>query len=399
MIVKILWKSKTFKAVRYNTNKVEKNKGELVKVFGFGALEGLAEVKPQDYINYLSAMAARNPRVINSQFHAMISPKGRSLDKNELVTLAEKWLLAMGYGDQPYLLIFHKDTQNNHIHMVSSRVDREGNKISDSFENIRAYRVLNKLTGKDEKVAAENALVKALQYRFTTRPQFLMILEKQGYSLHLVDGSYKVSKFGEQVGSIDSLRVDERISNGSSSQERKQQLKKIFEKYRSLTSAEVYLIREKLPGGGQGRLLGYSSDLCDKLSSSFGIQFIFHFKDEKLPYGYTVLDHSGKNVFKGSEIMALSRFMEVGQSAIDVDIPYDYSEPGAGGNRDQFVPNEEMLLSIPVNGEFFERDSELSGTSSIGDFSIGFDISDDIDDEQILGRNRRKQRKARTNTR
>jgi len=134
MIVKILGKSKTFRAVRYNTNMVEKNKGELLKVSAFGALEVLLEVKPQDYINYLSSMAAWNKRVVYPQFHAMISPKGRSLGREKLVTLAQDWLKGMGYGNQTYLLIFHKDTNNNHIHMLSSRISREGKRFPTGME-------------------------------------------------------------------------------------------------------------------------------------------------------------------------------------------------------------------------------------------------------------------------
>ncbi|MFF5380895.1 relaxase/mobilization nuclease domain-containing protein [Pedobacter suwonensis] len=399
MIVKILWKSKTFRAVRYNTNKVEKNKGELLKVSGFGALEGLSEVKPQDYINYLSSMAGRNKSVVYPQFHAMISPKGRSLGKEELVTLAEGWLKGMGYGDQPYLLIFHKDTSNNHIHMVSSRIDREGKKISDSYEKIRAYKVLGKLIGKDEKINTEKALSKALQYSFSTHAQFLMILEKQGYAIAPVDGIYKISKFGQQLGSIALSKIDEHISMGNSSQDRWSQLKQIFEKYRPITDARVYPIKEKLAGGAEGRVLGYSSLLCEKLSSSFGLQFVFHFKNDKPPYGYTILDHSGKNVFKGSEIMALGKFIETAPGFQADMLPAEDSEVKTSHSENRFAQDEKMLLSAPADVNVADLASESSEGFSIADLSFGFDISDDIDDEQILGRNRRRQKKARTNTR
>jgi hypothetical protein len=399
MIVKILWKSKAFRAVRYNTNKVEKNKGELLKVSGFGALEGLSEVKPQDYINYLSSMAARNKRVVYPQFHAMISPKGRSLGKEELVTLAEGWLKGMGYGDQPYLLIFHKDTKNNHIHMVSSRIDREGKKISDSYEKIRAYKVLGKLIGKDEKVNAESALSRALQYRFSTHAQFLMILEKQGYAIAPVDGVYKISKFGQQVGSIALSTIDWHISMGNPSLDRRSRLTQIFEKYRAITDARVYPIKEQLAGGEEGRVLGYSSLLCEKLSSSFGLQFVFHFKNDKPPYGYTILDHSGKNVFKGSEIMALGKFMETAPGFQLDMLPAEDLDVKSGHSENRFAPDEKMLLSEPADITLSDVVTESAEGFSIADLSFGFDISDDIDDEQILGRNRRRQKKARTNTR
>jgi hypothetical protein len=52
MIVKILSSSATFNGVSYNTNKVDRNKGELMKVANFGPLQGLSTLRPQDYINY-----------------------------------------------------------------------------------------------------------------------------------------------------------------------------------------------------------------------------------------------------------------------------------------------------------------------------------------------------------
>lgn len=396
MIVKILWKSKTFRAVRYNTNKVEKDKGELLKVSGFQALSGFSELKPQDYTNYLSSVAALNKRVVYPQFHAMISSKGRAADKQSLVHLAEKWLVGMGYGNQPYMLIFHKDTDNNHIHIVSSRVDLNGNKISDAFEKIRAYRVLNRLIGQDEKQMATEAVRKALQYQFSTAAQYLMILEAKGYSVKLVGDTYNLSKFGELVAQVERSKIHNSFAVMAFSGDRKLQLRKIFEKYRSLTDAKLLPVLEKHSGGAHGKILGYSSALSERLASDFGLEFVFHFRDDKVPYGYTVLDHAGKNVFKGGEIMVLGKFAELLSSAPNrslVSLESDVSvRPG-------HFPEENMLLEVSpllaVEDIYYEHAKGIH----IGDFSFGFDIEDDIDDEQINGRNRRKQRKARTNTR
>ena len=43
MIVKILSSSASFDGVSYNTGKINKGKGELMKVKNFGALQGLVE--------------------------------------------------------------------------------------------------------------------------------------------------------------------------------------------------------------------------------------------------------------------------------------------------------------------------------------------------------------------
>ena len=86
MIIKIIPATKnsaSFPAVGYNTGKLDKNKGELMKVSGFGPLEGLQHWRPEDYRNYLKAVSATNKAVKLPQFHAVISADGKSHDKQE----------------------------------------------------------------------------------------------------------------------------------------------------------------------------------------------------------------------------------------------------------------------------------------------------------------------------
>jgi hypothetical protein len=180
MIVKILKKSTTFKAVNYNTGKVDKNKGELLLVKNFGVLQGMENLRPQDYINYFEAVSSRSTRIKYPQFHVAISTKGRQHSKEELAEIAQKWMNGMGYGEQPYLLIFHDDTSNNHVHLVSTRVGRDGKKISDRYEKLKAYRVLNQIMGEDQKQQLAGHLEKVLSYNFSTRAQFMMLLENLG---------------------------------------------------------------------------------------------------------------------------------------------------------------------------------------------------------------------------
>src|ERR1700733_13158856 len=137
MIVRILSSAASFNGVSYNTDKIEKDRGELMKVANFGPLQGLDRLRPEDYRHYLKTLAVQNTRVKKPQFHAAISAKGKTYDKAALTEIATRWLVSMGYGEQPYLIIYHKDTGNNHVHVVSVRVDRNGKKISSGFENIR----------------------------------------------------------------------------------------------------------------------------------------------------------------------------------------------------------------------------------------------------------------------
>src|SRR5690349_546794 len=110
MIVKILSSSASFDGVNYNTDKVDKNKGELMAVRNFGALQGIANLRPEDYKNYRKRVSATNKAVRKPQFHAEISAQGRTYDKHQLTGIAIARRLNMAYGDQSYLIVFHKDT-------------------------------------------------------------------------------------------------------------------------------------------------------------------------------------------------------------------------------------------------------------------------------------------------
>src|ERR1700744_2233023 len=117
MIVRLLETSTVFSGIDYNFSKVERGDAELMKACNFGYLEGLTNVRPQDYQNYLLAISALNKRITNTQLHAAISTEGTLHDKQELTDVAEQWLKGMGYGDQPYLIFSHRDAPNNHVHV------------------------------------------------------------------------------------------------------------------------------------------------------------------------------------------------------------------------------------------------------------------------------------------
>ncbi len=386
MIVKILKPSATFKGVRYNTNKVDKDKGELMKVANFGALQALQNLRPKDYVNYLEAQSAASSRTKYPQLHAVISCKGRSHSKQELTAIAEQWLNGMGYGQQPYLLVFHKDTANNHIHIVSTRVDRDGKKINDSFEKIRAYEVLNRIVGVDEKQEIDKNIEKALSYGFSTRAQFMMLLEARGYSLKLSDGVYQISRYGKRQGTVSLEQVDAKISTFDKDIDRLAQLRAVFIKYRSQYDPAVIHVPAPLPGNRPSAPSGYTSAMAQMLSAKFGVQVIFHGKDGKPPYGYTVIDHSRKMVYKGKDLMPLAEFIAPSQDTPEISAKADRTEPTEKERK-------------PLHEETATYTDHVQGTSEQWMPNIQIDIADDIDDEAIHGRNRRRKRKARTNTR
>ena len=131
MIVTILQSSPTFEAVNYNERKVAKGEATMLAIENFGYLESSKDFTSDDLRQYLIEFSKRNERIQKAQFHVAFSCKGQEMNNEELVAYARRWLAEMGYNapKQPLLVYAHNDTDNNHIHVITSRVDPQGKKI------------------------------------------------------------------------------------------------------------------------------------------------------------------------------------------------------------------------------------------------------------------------------
>jgi len=359
MVVKFLKASGSFKGVFYNTDKIGQGKAELMAAANFEALQGLGEIRPIDYANYLDAVTARNKGVSQPQLHVAISTTGRSHDKNQLTTIAVAWLEKMGYGKQPYLIIFHKDTENNHVHIVSTRIDQEGRKISSDFERVRAVRALNQVMGVDEVQTVQNDLEHAMSYRFSNLAQFKLILENMGYTLK----DHDLIKFGKKLAEVDM----EKLGFRDPDDKRAAQLKAIFKKYTPRYD---------------------TAGFRDYMKTKMGVELIFHAKDGKPAYGYTIIDHAQKNVYKGGTVLPLKELLAVQGVATSTQKHQQINQKTREDN--QHSPQQPGNASQKPNESFQFSPQE---------FQININISNDVDDESIHGPRRHRKKKARTNHR
>ena len=442
MIVKFLYTkgpNSSFPAISYNTGKMDKNKGELMKVANLGALNALGQLRPEDYKNYLKMISAVNQSVTKPQLHVAISGEGKKYDKNELTEIAVQWMDRMGYAKQPYLIIYHKDTANNHAHIVSTRVTAGGKKIRDSYEQIRGHQQMNAVMGIDEKHNAEADLKKALSYQFATKAQFLMILESMGYRHREEGGSLLLFKFGRQQADLNVKLIDEQISRYQPDASRKAQLKAWFHKYALVHDTRLYRHHDK-----------YTSAFALFMKDKLGVELMFHASADKPPYGFTVIDHSNKQLFKGGEIITLSELLaipvnaqlartheemtkadlavaELDQDQLNYyaailkavinnypDIIQGLCHHGLMVFRNGaelelhdplnqiYIPLEDLLAEKEYQAviEYFSQSDEINAEVYRQQHRFqGIVLATDIDDEAINGRNRRRKKQARTNTR
>ena len=303
MIVKILSSTSTFNGVDYNTNKVDTGKGELMKINNMDFSEK-EEISPTDVKAYFKAYSGT--KIKDQQFHVALSCKGREMDKKELTAFAVKYMDGMGYGKQPYIVVFHNDTENNHVHIVSSRVDENGKKINNSFEKYRSLKIIRDLTeNKEQKVSEKEKLGNLLKYSFSTEGQMKSLLEKNGFLVTEKEESFLIYKKGEL---LDSFKKND-LPFSERGEYNLKQTKALFSKYSKEHNTDLKPVYEKLKGDRNGKLIGYESDFTNFMKSKFGYDFVFHFSEEKKPFGYTVIDNKNKTVLKGSEVMKMSALL------------------------------------------------------------------------------------------
>lgn len=327
MIVKILGSAgSNFNGIRYNEKKVESGKGELMlmKNFPFFISE---DSKPEEVRNYLKAIS-KNDKVKKPQFHAVISTKFREQSKEELARVAEEFMNEMGYGQQPYIAVFHNDTENNHIHLVSTRVDKQtGKKIKDNFEKLKAQQALSKTLEKIYGISQDEELNQLLDYKTGSLHQLETLLQRSGYRLVQNtndEKEYQVLRNGVFQRSITGRQL---VFYNTKDDKRAQQIKAILHKYKGLASNKVFRVEDrreqqsKLPEDKHQDFwkpkIEYESELQKKLRDIFGIDIVFHFKDDKMPFGYTLIDHKTGTVYKGSDLIKMNELFELTTDSIN----------------------------------------------------------------------------------
>lgn len=92
------------------TKKIDQGAGELMKMKNFPTF--INSESSQDSVrNYLKAIS-NNEKIKKPQFHMVISTKFQEHSKEDLTNIAENFMDDMGYGKQPYIVVFHNGTDS-----------------------------------------------------------------------------------------------------------------------------------------------------------------------------------------------------------------------------------------------------------------------------------------------
>ena len=359
MIVKIMPAAgSSFPGVNYNEKKINGGKGELMMMKNFPSFINGSSGQ-QQVRNYLRAISVGNKKIIKPQFHAMISTKFKEHSKGELTEIAENFMTEMGYGKQPFIVVFHNDTDHNHVHINSTRVDKtSGKKINDSFEKLKSQKALSRTLEILYDLKPDEELEKLLNYKVSTIKQLETLLERSHFILIKKedDNSFDVLKNGVTRKVINFNNINFGKNKNDS---RKNQITAILLKYKDIHSNKVFKVEDRrkqksvLPttknifGDSELKIkLEFESELQQKLRQLFGIDLVFHHKDNHQPFGYSLVDHKSGKVYKGSEVLNMSELFEFTAEKVDkrlFEVLKDFT-----------IPNKESKLILL---EIFNRNN------------------------------------------
>ena len=302
MIITILPSSTNFHAVAYNEMKVEKGVATLLEaqnILGLRPEAFTTEKLRQFFIDYSS----RNTHIQNAQFHVAVSCKGTEYTHQQLLDIAHRYLKEMGYADegQPLLVYAHHDTPNNHIHIVTSRVAPDGHKIDHNHEKLRSraatLKIMEAYTGQRQEPNVNDIAKDALTYRYTSKAQFCAIMESLGYECKDDEEKPMVHLYrnGEELGTIQvQLIMQHALKENKPDDKRRRQLRAILQKYRNLSANK--------------------EELAAHMKRKFGISLVYLGRKDN-PYGYILVDHKNKTVFKGGEFLSIKELLQFEDAA------------------------------------------------------------------------------------
>ena len=347
-----------FPAIQYSEEKIEKSQKaglsgkdawvELIAVKNFPVKNAASLpywAKEQIMLDW-----CRKSGVSIRQLHFSVSCRGGENTEDELKAAAEHLLIKMGYARCPTLFYIHRDTDNLHLHVVTTKCDENGKKIPDWRNGQRFRECLDQYEGRHTELNADHAIREAFSYHFTEERHFVSLLATMGFHTHQVQEeptSTTVKKTNStetnNQGMLLLLRNRKKMAEVRMEEvrrqmelnrlkavteteiHRKKELSAIMHDYRKREFRDFYTgkkpitkselrIEQKVRAvssihSGQMVKRGImKNDLYQMalfqsdIKKVFGLDVIYNFDRTGVPNGFIVLDHQAKRVWRGSEL-------------------------------------------------------------------------------------------------
>ena len=122
-------------SLRYNEQKVVKGKAERINAANF--LKDHDRLTKAEIIERFRQRTSLNERYHDHGFHFSVNfGKQENLSNEKMIELAGRYMTAMGFEDQPYVVYRHHDAGHEHLHIVATAVRADGTLIYLSPRNL-----------------------------------------------------------------------------------------------------------------------------------------------------------------------------------------------------------------------------------------------------------------------
>lgn len=217
MVAKINRGASLYGAIIYNQQKVNEDTARIIAGNRMitDSLYDPDRIVRQTMFAFESYLAA-NRNTEKPILHISLNPTlDDSLTDSQFADLARAYMQKMGYGNQPYIVYLHEDIDRRHIHIVSTCVNENGEKIDDTYEwnrSMKACRELEQMFGLKQiadkrRELLEPYLKKADYTRGDVKQQVSNILKS-------VFTSYRFQSFGEYSAMLSCFNIEAKQVKG-----------------------------------------------------------------------------------------------------------------------------------------------------------------------------------------
>jgi hypothetical protein len=318
----------------YNENKVKNGIAKCILALNYPMdTEDLSIVHK---LNRLVNQSKLNENLKNNSMHISLNfVKDECLDEDKLKSIAEEYMNAIGFGEQPFLVYKHNDAAHPHIHIVSTIVRANGSRIdihnigknksepariaiekkynlveaSKQKRNENTIKPIDIIGDGKHKLETKNAISKVLNavlntYNYTSIPELNAVLKNYNIA---ADRGKESSRVYQNKGlyyrllDADGNKIATPIKASLFYQNPGLKfLEEQFLENEKSRKSYINLLKNKID-----RVLTTNiksiNDLKEKLEQE-KIQLICRTNPEGVIYGLTYIDHEHKYVFNGSKL-------------------------------------------------------------------------------------------------
>ena len=334
MVAKVISGKSLRGVLSYNEHKVGKGQAELLSAENFTtAAERMGFTHK---LNHLEKLAAQNTRTKTNAVHISLNfDPSEKLAQETLTAIAKKYMGKIGFGRQPFLVYQHFDAGHPHLHLVTTNIETDGNRIdlhnigknqSESARkeleqeynlvpaesksqreqlNVKAIDVQKVVYGKVETKQAISNVVRSVtkNWKYSSIHELNAILNQ--YNV-MADRGTEGSKLFDKKGLVYRL-LDENgkkvgVPIKASAIYDKPTLKFLEKRYALNTTLKASA-KDELKEKINQVLAGQPGQATfEKSLAAQGVKVIYRRNDDGKIYGITYTDHQLRAVFNGSDL-------------------------------------------------------------------------------------------------